>query len=134
MLTLYRRHLKLCSKTADRFYKRRSCPMWVEGTARGEYIRWSLKTGSWERASQLARVIEDSKNPASAPERKDPPVTIEQAVAEYLADARARELSEATVYKLDIFFRKQMLSWCTSEGYKLLSELDLSSVRSFRAS
>ena len=61
-------------------------------------------------------------------------MTVEQAVSEYLADAKARELSEATLYKLDIFFRKQFLSWCKSEGYRLLRELNLPAVRSFRAS
>jgi integrase/recombinase XerD len=93
MLTLYRRHLKRCSKTSDRFYKRCSCPMWVEGTVRGEYIRRSLKTGSWERATELVRVIEDSEEPGNTPERKEEPVTVEQAVSEYLADAKARDLS-----------------------------------------
>jgi hypothetical protein len=43
-------------------------------------------------------------------------------------------LSEATLYKLDIFFRKQLLSWCKSERYRLLRELDLPAVRSFRSS
>ena len=84
--------------------------MWVEGMANGTYIRCTLKTGSWERATDLARVIEDAEDPAKAPERKDEPVTIIQAVTEYLADAKARELSDATVYKLDIFFRKQFLA------------------------
>jgi site-specific recombinase XerD len=108
--------------------------MWIEGTAKGEYIRRSLKTGSWERASELLRVIEDSEQPSSTPERKEEPVTAGQAVTEYLADAKARELSEATLYKLDIFFRKQFLSWCKSEGYRLLRELDLPAARSFRSS
>src|ERR1700682_4049788 len=102
MLTLYRRHLKGCPKPADRFYKRCSCPMWVEGTANETYIRRSLKTGSWERAVTLARTIEASEDPDAATERKEQPVTIIQAVTEYLADAKARELSDATLYKLDI--------------------------------
>ena len=50
MLTLYRRHLKRCSKADDRYWKRCSCPMWVEGTANGIYLRRSLQTASWERA------------------------------------------------------------------------------------
>jgi integrase/recombinase XerD len=86
--------------------------MWIEGTTNGTYIRRSLKTGSWERATDLGRVIEDAEDPAATPERKDEPVTVVQAVTEYLADAKARELSVATVYKLDIFFRKQFLAWC----------------------
>ena len=32
------------------------------------------------------------------------------------------------------FFRKQLLSWCEAEGYKLLRELDLPGVRAFRSS
>jgi integrase/recombinase XerD len=134
MLTLYRRHRRACSKSSDRFYKRCTCPMWVEGTANGSYIRRTLKTGSWELATDLARVIEDAEDPATAPERKDEPVTIIQAVTEYLADAKARELSDATVYKLDIFFRKQFLSWCKTEGYRLLREIDLRAVQAFRTS
>ena len=108
--------------------------MWVEGTANGTYIRRTLKTGSWERATDLARVIEDAEDPATTPERKDEPVTVIQAVTEYLADAKARELSDATVYKLDIFFRKQFLAWCKAEGYRLLREIDLRAVQAFRTS
>ena|ERR1035441_4528918 len=134
MMTLYRRHSKTCPKQSDRFYKRCQCTMWVEGTANGTYVRRSLKTGSWERAVDLARVIESAEDPAATPERKEEPVTILQAVTEYLADAKARELSDATIYKLDIFFRKQFLAWCKAEGYKLLREMDLRAIQSFRAS
>lgn len=134
MLTLYRRHLKACPKGSDRFYKRCTCPMWVEGTAKGSYVRRSLKTNSWERAVDLSRLIEDAEDPAATPERKDEAVTIVQAVTEYLADAKARELSDATLYKLDIFFRKQFLTWCKGEGYRLLREIDLRAVQSFRTS
>jgi hypothetical protein len=77
-------------------------------------------------------VIEASEESGTTPERKEKPV--EQAVSEYLADAKARELSEATLYKLDIFFRKQFLPWCKSEEYRLLRELDFLAVRSFRSS
>ncbi len=94
--------------------------MWIEGTANGTYIRRTLKTGSWERATDLARMFEDADDPATAPERRDESLTIIQAVTEYLADAKARELSAATVYKLDIFFRKQFLAWCQAEGCRLL--------------
>jgi integrase/recombinase XerD len=135
MLTLYRRHLKSCSKASDRFYKRCTCPMWVEGTTNETYVRRSLKTGSWERAKDLARLIENADDPAATPERKDEPVvSIVQGVTEYLADAKARELSDATIYKLDIFFRKQFLAWCKAEGYNLLREIDLRAVQSFRSS
>jgi integrase/recombinase XerD len=102
--------------------QRCACPMWVEGTANETYVRRSLKTASWERATGLSRIIEESDKPAETPERKDEPVTIVQAVTEYLADAKARELADATLYKLETQLRKQFLNWCKKEGYKLLKE------------
>jgi integrase/recombinase XerD len=133
MLTLYRRHLKRCSKTDDRYWKRCSCPMWVEGTVSGSYIRRSLQTASWERAQNLAHEIETADDPKAAPAKKEQPVTIQLAVDEYLADARARDLAESTLSKLETIFRKQFLGWAKSEGYSLLRELDLRGVQSFRA-
>ena len=133
MLTLYRRHLKRCSKTDDRYWKRCSCPMWVEGTVNGSYIRRSLQTASWERAQNLAREIESADNPKAVPAKKEDPVSIKQAVDEYLADARARELAESTLSKLETIFRRQFLAWTKAEGYTLLRELDLRAVQAFRA-
>jgi integrase/recombinase XerD len=106
--------------------------MWAEGIVEGAYVRKSLKTKSWERAQVLSRTMEDSAAEVSS--TQDGPVTIAHAVTEYLADGKARELSEATVYKLDIMFRKQFLGWCKAEGYKLLRELDLQAMRTFRNS
>ena len=134
MLTLYRRHLRVCPKASDRYWKRCSCPMWVEGTVANNYLRHSLKTHSWERAQLLAQKIEVADDPAADPVKKEEPVTIQRAVEEYLADAKARELSEATLYKLNIIFDKQLLQWSKAEGYKLLREVDLRVVQSFRAS
>jgi integrase/recombinase XerD len=108
--------------------------MWVEGTVNGSYVRRSLQTASWERAQGLAQQIESADDPRATPTKVDEPITIKLAVEEYLADARARELSEATLYKLDIIFRKQFLGWTKSEGYALLRELDLRAVQVFRAS
>lgn len=133
MLTLYRRHLKRCSKTEDRYWKRCSCPMWVEGTVNGKYIRHSLRTASWERAQGLAHQIESADDPRSRPEKKEQPITIEQAVDEYLADAKARDLADSTLYKLGIIFRRQFLTWAKAEGYSLLRELDLRALQAFRA-
>jgi hypothetical protein len=105
--------------------------MWVVGTANGTYLRRSLKTASCERATELSRIIEESDKPAETPEGKNAPVTIVQAVTEYLADAKARELADATLYKLKIQLEKQFLGWCKAEGYKLLKEFDLRAAQSF---
>jgi integrase/recombinase XerD len=103
--------------------------MWVEGTANGTYLRRSLKTASWERATELSRVVEESDKPAETPERKDAPVTVVQAVTEYLANAKARELADATLYKLKIQLEKQFLGWCKAEGYKGSLHQTLKTVR-----
>ncbi|HTV04363.1 MAG TPA: hypothetical protein VME86_03265, partial [Acidobacteriaceae bacterium] len=134
MLTLYRRHLKRCSKADDRYWKRCSCPMWVEGTANGTYIRRSLQTASWERAQGLALEIESAEDPKAPPPKKEEPITLEKAVKEYLADAKARDLAESTLGKLTTIFEKQFLTWAKVEGYTLLREMDLRAVQSFRTS
>src|SRR3984957_3813182 len=77
--------------------------------------------------------MEATEDPGPVPAKKDEPVTIEKAVNEYLADAKARELGEATLYKLNIIFRKQLLAWSKAEGYKLLREFDLRAVQAYRA-
>jgi hypothetical protein len=71
-----------------------------------EYVRHSLKTRSWERAVAKARKMDATGDPTLTPAKKDEPVTIEAAADEYLADANARELGEATLYKLNIIFRQ----------------------------
>lgn len=132
MLTLYRRHLKRCAKKDDRYWKRCSCPMWVEGTASGQYLRRSLGTASWERAQGLAQEIESADDPKAPPAKKEEPVSLEKAVGEYLADAKARDLAQSTLDKLETIFRKQFLTWAKSEGYTLLREMDLRAVQAFR--
>jgi hypothetical protein len=49
------------------------------------------------------------EDPTPSPAKKDELVTIERAVNEYLANAKTRELGEATPYKLNIIFRSS--SW-----------------------
>ena len=54
MLNLYRRHQSPCRFTTRR-YRNCKCPIWVQGSLRGEYIRRSLDLRSWEAATDLAR-------------------------------------------------------------------------------
>lgn len=92
--------------------------MWVEGTIAGTYIRRTLKTRSWERAQAIIRQMEADEIPA--PPVKEKLVTIEQAVTEYIADAKARGLAAVTYGKYELILHKQLLSWANSEGYKFL--------------
>ena len=43
-------------------------------------------------------------------------------------------MREATLYKLDIIFRKQFLTWCKANNYKFLRDVDLRAIQAFRAS
>jgi hypothetical protein len=43
MLTVYRRHNPALCKSTDRYYKRCTCPTWVEGMVGDKYVRHGLK-------------------------------------------------------------------------------------------
>jgi integrase/recombinase XerD len=128
MLSVYARHSNDCPKKDDLTWRRCRCPKWINGTLNGEFIRKTAKTRSWEKAEKLRRQWEGE----GAPEKTEA-VAIEQAVAAYLADAKARELREATLYKLKGIFEKQFLSWAKDRGLRYLKEIDLPLLREFRA-
>ena len=68
MLTLYRRHLKGCPHTRERFYKRcKACPVWVQGVLKGRPLRKSLQTASWERAEAELKALDPPEPPSVAP-------------------------------------------------------------------
>lgn len=154
-LQLYRRHTSSCTAKRprwDRSYRRCKCPIHAEGTLRIDgFIRRSTSETVWERAEEIKRnweaagiIKEDGSalggDPATvsrpssskAKEETEPPVSIVDAVRTYLSDAKARNLSEATLYKLKIIFEKQFLSWCAHKGYRFLTQLDLDALREFR--
>ncbi len=126
--SVYARHSNDCPKKDDLNWKRCRCPKWINGTLDGQFIRKTAHTRSWEKAEELKRGWEEAASP-----KKIEPVTIEEAVAAYLADARARELREATLYKLESIFRKQFLSWVKDKGLRFLKEIDLPLLRDCRA-
>ena len=128
MLSVYARHSNDCPKKDDINWKRCRCPKWINGTLDGRFIRKTAKTRSWEKAEELKRRWEEAESP-----KKIDLVTIEQAVEAYLADAKARELRDATLYKLEIIFRKQFLAWVRDKGLRFLKEIDLSLLRDYRA-
>jgi len=128
MLSVYTRHSNDCSKKDDINWRRCRCPKWINGTLDGRFIRRTAKTRSWEKAEELKRAWEVAASP-----KKLEAVTLEEAVEAYLADAKARELRPATLYKLQIIFRKQFLAWAKDKGLRFLKEIDLSLLRDYRA-
>ncbi|MGI8746653.1 MAG: tyrosine-type recombinase/integrase [Bryobacteraceae bacterium] len=128
MLSIYTRHSNDCAKKDDLNWKRCRCPKWINGTLDSQFIRKTAQTRSWEKAEELKRRWEEAESP-----KKIEPITIEAAVEAYLADAKARELRTATLYKLEIIFRKQFLTWAKDKGVRFLKEIDLSFLREYRA-
>lgn len=129
MLTAYRRHIKTCAHRSEgRKYRRCRCPLWADGFLGHDEIRKSLDTRRWEEAQELIRDWEAKGTQAAEPE----PVTIERAWQEFLADAKARNLREPSLYKYRLLSR-QMASFATDRGIRFLREVDLPSLRMFRA-
>lgn len=129
MLNIYRRHQKSCPHKS-RYYRRCQCPVWVQGTLRGETIRESLDLTSWEAATNVVREWE-AKGKLRSDTAGVP--TISEAVAKYLADAKARNLREPTIRLIRTLIEKAFLAWCEDMGYRYLSEIGVDAAREFRA-
>jgi len=103
MLTIYRRHLKSCKHRAKgRKHRHCQCPIWVDGFLSSQEIRESLKARNWQRAQEVVREweIEDRRT-----QRQQMRVLIVEAHKKFTADAEARKLSQATLYKYRLLFR-----------------------------
>jgi integrase/recombinase XerD len=90
MLTLFRRHMKGC-KFTGRKHRSCKCPIAVEGTLRGEFIRKSLDLRNWEAATKVIRDWEVEGTAVS--------VTVSKAVERFQSDRVALKLSEAMLGK-----------------------------------
>ena len=130
MLTIYRRHIKTCAHRSEgRKYRRCRCPIWADGFIGRQEIRKSLDTRGWENAQGIIREWEAEGKQAPEPE----PVTVAEAWKEFLADAKARNLREPTIYKYELLSR-QMGRFGQDCGLRFIRELDLPALRKFRAS
>ncbi len=130
MLTIYRRHRKSCKQNArGRKYRHCQCPIWVDGAIGGKEIRESLKLRDWQRAQDLIRQWEAEDRRTVQQEKE---VTIKDAHAKFMADAHARKLNEATLYKYRLLFR-QLDSFAETHKLQFLKQLDLDTLGIFRA-
>jgi integrase/recombinase XerD len=130
MLTIYRRHKKNCEHRKDgRNYRGCHCPLWVDGFLAGQEICKSLDLADWQKAQDVAREMEATE---SKPKVTDEPVMIAQGWDKFLEDAKARNLTEPSIYKYELLSR-QMKSFAEKYGYRFLSELTLDILSIFRA-
>src|SRR5271157_2608948 len=98
MLAVYRRHCRDCAyRDAGRKYRRCRCPIWAHGFIGRQEIRKALGTRDWDKAQ---KIIREWEAPDDLPVRQDEkPITVAQAIKEFLADSEARNLKHKTIYK-----------------------------------
>jgi hypothetical protein len=89
-LTTYRRHSTDCPhKTKGRRFHRCDCPIWVQGSLGGEYVRESLNLTVWGAAQERIRGWEASGQVGVI---KNEVPGVKEAIEKHIADAEARNL------------------------------------------
>ena len=129
VLAVYRRHQAPCKHRSRRF-RNCKCPIWVQGSLRGEYVRRSLDLRSWEAANDLVRGWEASGEVGVI---KPEVPTVAEAVTKFIDDATARHLAGETIRKYKNLLERRFIGWCESKGYRLLRQITVDGVREFRA-
>lgn len=130
MLTIYRRHRTNCKhKAKGRKHRHCRCPIWVDGFLSGEEIRESLKLRDWQKALERVREweIEDRRI-----QKQQMRLLIATAHQKFMADAEARKLNPATLYKYRLLFR-HLDKFAESGKLEFLDQLDLDTLATFRA-
>jgi integrase/recombinase XerD len=130
MLNLYRRHQPPC-RFASRRYRNCNCPIWVQGSLRGEYIRRALNLRSWSAATDLVRDWEASGEIGMVKKADIP--SIAEAVEKFFSDLKAQQLSGETIRKYENLLHKRLLPWCAIKRFTSLKQLGVDEIRQFRA-
>lgn len=138
---LYRRHLRTCThRRAQRSYRRCGCPIWLDASVKGRRVNKSLRVADWNTAQELARkllagevMIAPVKEPELAPPTcKTESLSVVTAWERFIAQAKARQLNAATIYKYDLL-RRRMEDFAQRRGIQLLKDFDLAALEAFLA-
>ena len=131
-LTLFRWHMADCQhRSKGRRWTRCNCPVWVQGSLGGRWVKQSMNTRSWTAASADVHEWEASGEIGGS-RRKPETVTISDAVTKYLEDAEARHLAAVTIRKRRELLMGKLLPFCKAKGYVLFNQLDVDALRTFR--
>jgi hypothetical protein len=130
VLNVYRRHQPPCRFTTRR-HRNCNCPIWVQGSLRGEYIRRGLNLRSWSAATDLVRDWE-AAGEIGVVKRPEVP-TIAEAVERFLVDTKAQKLSGETVRKYENLLNRRFLPWCEEKGLRYFKQIGVEEMRQFRA-
>lgn len=132
MLALYRRHYPPCryaGRKEPRRYRNCNCPIWVQGSLRGEYIKRALDLRSWQAASDVVRGW-DASGEIGVVRLEIPPVS--EAVEKFITYQKSRNLSGETIRKYENLLDRRFLPWCESKGYRLFKQLTVDALREFQ--
>lgn len=119
----------LSTQAKGRRWHRCDCPIWVQGSLAGEYVRQSLNLAVWGAAQERVRGWEASGQ-VRVIRNEIPPV--KEAVEKHIADAEARNLKPESVKKIKDVIERRLLAYCSNQGYRSLRQLDVDAVREFR--
>ena len=135
VLTIYRRHTPDCQHVGKPRHTARTrnckCPIWVQGSLGGDYVRESLNLTSWQAASDKVHTWEAAGEVHAEDPRQR--IATKDAVAKYLADAQARGLKDASLTKFREVLERRLLEFAEGRGYRTLKQLDVEALREFRA-
>jgi integrase/recombinase XerD len=136
---IYRRHVKSCShRRQGRRYWQCQCPVWIDFRKNGGRINKSMDTTDYEEAKSLAESWLDDTTETfdSGTSRKEKvkatPITIAEAWAKFLGQAKARKLSPTSIYKYDLL-RRRMEEFAEKNEYFLLRELNTDVLEDFQS-
>ena len=110
MLTLYRRHLSTCRHRSRR-ERRCGCPIWIQGTLRGQSVRKALNLTAWEAAQEAAREMELGIT-------RTEPTPVSDAIRLFLEDIQARQLSRESVKKHRAL-TKALQTYANERGFEI---------------
>ena len=137
MLTIYRRHAPDCQfhgRTRQRSARANSCekrcPIWVQGSLRGETVRRSLDLRSWEAASDLIHKW-NASGQIGVEKITAPPLT--EAVSRFIKDAEARGLRPSSIKKYQRLL-DELLAYCKFKNVSALERITVDFLRQFRES
>ena len=133
---VWTRHSADCKHAGKREFKQCRCPKWLYWHLDSKMYRESAKTRSWEKAEEKARQKEQDHELAAKGKAPEPneAVTIDKAVALFLADKKSQGLKPVTLKKLETMFQKQMVAWCRDHGVLFLTEFTLPRLQAWRGS
>lgn len=164
-LTIYRRHTEKCpyyGKPRNARNNRacpRRCPIYVQGSLGGEYVRLSLDLTYWEPAAELVNSWEKSgrversqcvaqargtltaetaprlppaTQPQASPLPEDPTtISIPGAIARFRASLKSQNLAWETLRKYRTLLTR-LENWCEHERLMVVSELSVTRMDDFR--